>query len=105
MQMSTDLKAKQREELLRTLKDRFEKNMNRHDGHEWAKVQATLDAHPDIFRVVNQLFYKSGARICPGVAGGKIFGMPDRARPFPRKGNNKTSIWSDRTQAHFVRPG
>jgi len=31
------------EELLRALKARFEKNMNRHKGLEWAKVQAKLD--------------------------------------------------------------
>ena len=35
----------QREELLRALKARFEKNMNRHKGLEWAKVQAKLEAH------------------------------------------------------------
>jgi hypothetical protein len=33
----------QREELLRVLKARFEKNMNRHKGLEWANVQAKLD--------------------------------------------------------------
>ncbi|TSC87929.1 MAG: hypothetical protein G01um101416_244 [Microgenomates group bacterium Gr01-1014_16] len=32
-----------KEELLRALKARFEKNMNRHKGLEWAKVQAKLD--------------------------------------------------------------
>jgi hypothetical protein len=32
-----------REELLKLLKDRFEKNMNRHRGLEWAKVQAKLE--------------------------------------------------------------
>jgi len=37
------LSAKQREELLSVLKVRFEKNMNRHKGVEWAKVQAKLD--------------------------------------------------------------
>ncbi len=37
------LSPKQREELLNTLKGRFEKNMNRHKGLEWAKVQAKLD--------------------------------------------------------------
>ena len=37
----------QREELLSALKTRFEKNMNRHKGLEWAKVQAKLDAHPE----------------------------------------------------------
>ncbi len=36
-----DLSPEQREELLRALKARFEKNMNRHKGLEWAKVQAS----------------------------------------------------------------
>jgi hypothetical protein len=38
-----DLSPKQREELLRALKDRFEKNMNRHKGLEWAQVKAKLE--------------------------------------------------------------
>jgi Protein of unknown function (DUF4256) len=38
------MKAQQREELLRTLKTRFEKNMNRHMSLEWAKVQAKIEA-------------------------------------------------------------
>lgn len=38
------LSAAQREELLNTLKARFEKNMNRHKGIEWAKVQSKLEA-------------------------------------------------------------
>jgi hypothetical protein len=38
------LSPAQREELLKTLKSRFEKNMNRHKGLEWAKVQARLEA-------------------------------------------------------------
>lgn len=38
-----ELSAEQREELLGVLKARFEKNMNRHKGLEWAKVQARLD--------------------------------------------------------------
>lgn len=40
------LSPKQREELLCTLKTRFEKNMNRHEGLEWADVQAKLEASP-----------------------------------------------------------
>jgi hypothetical protein len=40
------LSPEQREELLRTLKTRFEKNMNRHKGLEWTKVQALLESHP-----------------------------------------------------------
>ncbi len=38
-----ELSSVQREELLNALKARFEKNMNRHKGLEWAKVQAKLD--------------------------------------------------------------
>jgi hypothetical protein len=40
-----ELSLEQREELLRTLKARFEKNMNRHKGLEWAKVKAKLEAN------------------------------------------------------------
>ena len=40
------MKDKQREELLKTLKTRFEKNMNRHKGVEWSKVEARLDMNP-----------------------------------------------------------
>jgi hypothetical protein len=39
-----ELSPKQREELLRTLQARFEKNMNRHKGLEWTKIQARLEA-------------------------------------------------------------
>ena len=42
-----DLSAKQREELLKALKARFEKNTNRHPGVEWAKVKAKLEANPE----------------------------------------------------------
>ena len=37
-----ELSSEQRKELLSTLKARFEKNMNRHKGIEWAKVQSRL---------------------------------------------------------------
>jgi Protein of unknown function (DUF4256) len=39
------LSPKQREELLGTLKTRFEKNLNRHKGLDWAKVQSRLEAN------------------------------------------------------------
>ncbi|SMC97314.1 DUF4256 domain-containing protein [Pedobacter africanus] len=42
-----ELLPEQREELIRTLKERFEKNMNRHKDMEWTKVQAKLDANPE----------------------------------------------------------
>jgi len=41
------LSVVQREELLKTLKTRFEKNMKRHKGLEWTKVQAKLEANPE----------------------------------------------------------
>ncbi len=41
------LAKKQREELLKALKARFEKNMNRHQGLDWAEVQARLEAKSD----------------------------------------------------------
>jgi hypothetical protein len=37
-----ELLPKRREELLRALKARFEKNMNRHEGLEWVNVQTKL---------------------------------------------------------------
>ncbi len=45
--MKKELSPKRREELLIALKDRFEKNLNRHKGLDWAKVQARLEAKPD----------------------------------------------------------
>ena len=40
-----ELSPEQREHLLRALKDRFQKNMNRHAGLEWADVKAKLEGH------------------------------------------------------------
>lgn len=45
--MAKELSTEQREELLTTLKARFEKNMNRHLGLEWADVQTKLKANPE----------------------------------------------------------
>ena len=41
------LSPEHREELLGALKARFEKNMNRHKGLEWAKVKAKLEANTE----------------------------------------------------------
>ena len=45
--MKKKLSPEQREELVDTLKIRFEKNSNRHKGIEWTKVRAKLDASPE----------------------------------------------------------
>src|SRR6202045_2157758 len=42
-----DLSPEQRQDLLRALNARFEKNMNRHKGLEWTKVQAKLEANAE----------------------------------------------------------
>jgi hypothetical protein len=50
-----ELSIEQREELLRALKDRFETNMNRHKGLEWAKVQARLEASTEKLWALNEM--------------------------------------------------
>ena len=50
-----DLSAKQREELFNTLKARFEKNMNRHKGLEWAKVRTRLEAKPEKLSALHEM--------------------------------------------------
>src|SRR6476619_8412400 len=44
--MKKELSPKQLGELVKTLKARFEKNMNRHKGLEWVKVEARLETDP-----------------------------------------------------------
>lgn len=49
------LSPKQREELLGALQARFEKNLNRHKGLEWAKIQAKLEANPEKLWSLNEM--------------------------------------------------
>ena len=44
VEIKKKLSPADREDLIRSLKGRFEKNMNRHNGLEWAKVQAKLES-------------------------------------------------------------
>jgi hypothetical protein len=50
-----ELSPEPREELLRALKARFEKNMNRHQGLEWGKVQAKLEANTEKLWSLNEM--------------------------------------------------
>jgi hypothetical protein len=50
-----ELSPEQREELLRALKARFEKNMNRHKGLGWATVQAKLEANTEKLWSLNEM--------------------------------------------------
>ncbi len=49
------LSPEQREELLSVLKVRFEKNLNRHKGLDWAKVEARLEASPEKLWSLNEM--------------------------------------------------
>jgi len=49
------LSLEQLEELFRALKARFDKNMNRHKGLEWAKVQAKLEANTERLWSINEM--------------------------------------------------
>ena len=51
----TELSSEKCKELLRTLKARFEKNMSRHKGLEWAKVQAKLEANIEKLWSLNEM--------------------------------------------------
>jgi hypothetical protein len=44
-EIKKELSPEQREELLKVLKERFEKNMIRHNGLEWAKLKTNLEAN------------------------------------------------------------
>ena len=49
------ISEKQREELLRTLKARFEKNMSRHKGLDWGEVRAKLEADAEKLRPLHEM--------------------------------------------------
>jgi|SRR5215213_933350 len=55
MPAKKQLSSEQREELLRTLKARFEKHLNRHKGLEWAKVQAKLEPNAEKLWSLNEM--------------------------------------------------
>src|SRR5277367_947183 len=61
-----ELSPKQREELLGALKARFEKNLNRHKGLDWAKAQARLEAKPEKLWSLQEMERTGGE---PDVAG------------------------------------
>src|SRR6202048_654859 len=64
--MKNELSAKQREEILNTLKNRFEESMKRHKGLEWEKVQVKLEANVKKLWPLNEM-EKSGGE--PDVVG------------------------------------
>jgi len=55
-----ELSAAQRDELIKILKYRFEKNMNRHQGVEWKKVETKLTADPAKLWSLNEMEISGG---------------------------------------------
>lgn len=58
--MKKELTTKQRQELLRELETRFEKNMKRHKGLEWSKVQTKLEGNNEKLWSLNEMELTGG---------------------------------------------
>jgi hypothetical protein len=66
-----ELSPIQREDLFKALKVRFEKNMNRHKGLEWSKVQERLEANPEKLWSLNEMERTGGEPDVVGVKSGE----------------------------------
>ncbi|WP_298653871.1 DUF4256 domain-containing protein [uncultured Proteiniphilum sp.] len=55
MQNKRELSKERVNILLPTLQNRFEKNMNRHEGLEWDKIQSRLEKHPEKLWSLNEM--------------------------------------------------
>jgi hypothetical protein len=55
MEEKKELSPEQNAELIIVLKARFEKNMNRHKGLEWAKIQSKLEANTEKLLSLNEM--------------------------------------------------
>jgi len=60
MSSKKELSATQRDELIKILKSRFEKNMNRHQGIEWKKIETKLTAAPAKLWSLNEMEITGG---------------------------------------------
>src|SRR5215207_1033444 len=60
LKIKKKLSPAQRDELLKILKARFEKNKNRHKGLEWAKVQTKLEANNEKLWSLNEMEITGG---------------------------------------------
>jgi hypothetical protein len=49
------MKAAVRDELIKTLEDRFQKNRTRHPGIDWSAVQARLEASPEKLEALQEM--------------------------------------------------
>jgi hypothetical protein len=65
--------ANEIDELLQTLKARFDKNMRRHAGLAWAEVQARLERNPAALRSLQQMEATGGEPDVVGAGGDLLF--------------------------------
>ena len=70
-----ELSPKQRDELLAALKARFERNMARHPGLVWAKVQARLEVRPEKLWSLAEMERTGGEPDVVGVKSGEFVFM------------------------------
>src|SRR5208283_3164359 len=83
-----ELPQERREELLELLKARFEKNMGRHKGLEWVKVQARLDANAEKLWSLNEMERTGGEPDVVGQdkkTGGYVFYDCSAESPIDRR--------------------
>jgi hypothetical protein len=76
-----ELSPKQSDELLAALKARFEKNLSRHKGLDWAKVQARLEARPDKLWSLAEMERTGGAPDVVKQTRSNLFGWRGRFTP------------------------
>jgi len=55
-----ELLSEQSKELLKTLKNRFEKNLHRHKGLEWVAIQSKLEANKEKHWTLNEMEITGG---------------------------------------------
>lgn len=60
IEINKEMSTEQGKKLLETLKSRFEKNMNRHKGIDWSKVQAKLEASTEKLKSLNAMEMTGG---------------------------------------------
>lgn len=53
--MKKEISSEQKEVLIKVLKSRFEKNMNRHEGMDWNEIQSRLENNPDKIWSLNEM--------------------------------------------------
>ena len=86
------LSQQESDALIKTLKARFEKNVNRHKGIEWNKVQARLNANPEKMWSLEQMESTGGEPDVVGLdkkSGGYVF--YDCAVETPKGRRNRVS--------------